>query len=147
MRVIQLKGLWYSLLVFFSIFSPAVKWVLRDRGQISVLTLILKRLGEGVNLTPPSGFSKSVSSKERKEPWVFVTYNIIISHIFSEHFIEIHQFFQNIWSFSMSILAIFINFHRFFWFFFLYILSTKKLTTSAYKRWCQHFFSPSTYFK
>ena len=42
--------------------------------------------------SPPSwGFSKNVSSKERVKPWFFVTFNIIIKHIFPEHFIEIPQ--------------------------------------------------------
>ena len=41
---------------------------------------------------PPCGFPKNVSSKERAKLWYFVTYNIIISHIFPENFIEIPQF-------------------------------------------------------
>ena len=57
--------------------------------------LTIKRLG-GVNLRPPPcGFSKNVSSKERVKPWCFVTFNII-SHIFSENFIEIPQVVQKI---------------------------------------------------
>ena len=85
--------------------------------------------GEGgwgaVNLTPPCGFLKTVSSKERVKPWFFVTLNIIIGLIFPENFFEIPQVFQK--NFSVSI----IYFHHF--------LVTKKLMTSARHRWCQHF--------
>ena len=58
----------------------------------------------------PCAFSKYVSSKERVKAWFFVTFNIIISHIFPENFIEITQVVQNLWRISLSILAIFINF-------------------------------------
>ena len=37
------------------------------------------------------GFLKNVSSKESVKPWFFVTFNIIISHIFPKNFIEIPQ--------------------------------------------------------
>ena len=62
--------------------------------------LILKRLGWGQfdphptpHPPPPNlcGFSKNVSSKERMKPWLFVTFNIIVRHIFPENFIEIPQ--------------------------------------------------------
>ena len=79
--------------------------------------LTLKRLGGRVNLFPPCGFSKNVSSKERLKPWFFVNFNIILKHIFPENFIEFPQFVQKIWRNSLSILAIFINFPRFFGFF------------------------------
>ena len=59
---------------------------------------------------PSCGLSKNVSSKERVKPWFFVTFNIIIGHIFPEDFIEIHQVFQKTWRISPSILAIFIIF-------------------------------------
>ena len=66
---------------------------------------------------PPSpshcGFSKNVSSIERVKPWVFVTFHIIISHMYPEHFIEITQVVQKLWRMSLSILAIFIDFYRF----------------------------------
>ena len=77
--------------------------------------LTLKWLGvdgkEGwgaVNLTSPCGFLKTVSSKERVKPWFFVTFNIIIGHIFPENFFEILQVFQKIWRISPSVLSIFI---------------------------------------
>ena len=37
---------------------------------------------------PPCDFSKNVSSEERMKPWFFVTFNIILKHIFTENFIE-----------------------------------------------------------
>ena len=51
-------------------------------------------IGGGVSLTALCGFPKNVSSKERIKPWFFVTFNIIISHIFPENFIEIPQVVQ-----------------------------------------------------
>ena len=86
------------------------------------------------------GFSKNVSSKERMKPWFFVTFNTIISHIFPENFIKIPQVVQKILRIYLSILAIFINFHCFFGFFW-HFLFTKKLMTSAYNKQCQHFFT------
>ena len=77
--------------------------------------LALKRLR--VNLTLPCGFSKNVSSKERGKPWLFVTFNIIIRHIFPENFIDIPQVIQHISGISLSMLAISIDFHQFFGFF------------------------------
>ena len=53
--------------------------------------------GGGSNLPAPScGFSKNVSSKDRVEPWLFVTFNIILKHIFPENFIEFLQIVQKI---------------------------------------------------
>ena len=57
---------------------------------------------EGVKLTltppppPACGFSKNVSSIERVEPWFFVTFNIVLKHIFPENFIEFPQLVQKI---------------------------------------------------
>ena len=53
----------------------------------------------------------------------FMIFNIIISHIFSENFIEISQVVQKLWRISLSILDIFINFHQFsgFFLYFFYI--------------------------
>ena len=61
----------------------------------------------------PCGFSKNVLSKGGVKPCFFVTFNIIISHIFPENFIEIPQVVQKIWRISLSILAVFIDFRRF----------------------------------
>ena len=73
--------------------------------------LTLKRLGRVVN------FSKNVSSKERVKPCFFVTIIVIICHIFPENFIEIAEVIQKLSRISVSILAIFLNFHRFSGFF------------------------------
>ena len=48
----------------------------------------------GISLTPPCGFWKSASSKEKEKPWFFVTFNIILRHIFPENFIEFPQVVQ-----------------------------------------------------
>ena len=50
-----------------------------------------KKTGGGSIFQPLCGFFKNVSSKGRVKPCFFVTFNIIISHIFSENFIAIHQ--------------------------------------------------------
>ena len=55
-------------------------------------------------------FSQNISSSERLKPWFFVTFDIIISHIFNEITIEIFQVVQKMWKFSPSILTIFTNF-------------------------------------
>ena len=76
--------------------------------------LALKRLG-------------NVSFKERVEPSFFVTFNVIISHIFSENFIKIPQVVQKLGRNSLPILSIFHRFlsiFRIFWHF----LVTKKQT-------------------
>ena len=48
--------------------------------------------------TPPPlcGFFENVSSEEGLKPRFFVTFNIIIRHIFPENFIEIPQVVQKI---------------------------------------------------
>ena len=61
-----------------------------------VLILILKRLGVGEFDPSPCDISKKLSSKERMKLWFFVTFNIIISHIFPENFIEILQAVRNL---------------------------------------------------
>ena len=90
-------------------------------------------------LTDITLIEKNVYSKERVKPWFLVTFNIILRHNFPENFIKFPQLVQKIWRNSLSILA---NFHKFssiFWIFWHYLV-TKKLMTSAYNRWCQHFF-------
>ena len=97
--------------------------------------------GGGESIWPlPCGFSKNVSSKERAKPWFFVTFTIILRHTFPENFMEFPQVVQKIWRNSLTLLA---NFHQFSSIFliFWHYLVTKKLTTSAYNRWCQHFFT------
>ena len=93
------------------------------------LYLTVKRLrrGGGVQIDPPPcGFSKNVSSKERVKPCFFLTFNIILRHIFPEKFIEFPQVAQKIWRNSLSILPIFINFPRFIGFFDITLLQRNK---------------------
>ena len=75
-------------------------------------SLTLKRLGGQIASPAPAPccFSKNASSKERVKPRFFGTFNIIISHIFPENFIEILQVVQKIWRISLSILAIDISY-------------------------------------
>ena len=56
--------------------------------------LMLKRLVD--NLTSPVVFLENVSAKEIVNSWFFVTFNIIISHIFPENSIEIPPAVQKI---------------------------------------------------
>ena len=79
----------------------------------------------------PCGFSKNVSSKERVKPWFFVTFSIIMSHIFPQNFIEIPPVIWELWRISLSI------------YFpdFLHFLVSKKLMASAYNNWCQQIFT------
>ena len=44
---------------------------------------------------PSCGFFKNVSAEELVNAWFFVTFNVIISHIFPENFIEIPQVFRS----------------------------------------------------
>ena len=87
---------------------------------ISLVKFLNPKAAGGRQLDPPPspqcGFSKNISSKGRVKPWFILTFNIIISHIFPEIFIEIPQVVQKIWRISLSILAIFIDFHQFFGF-------------------------------
>ena len=79
----------------------------------------------------------------QKKGWnlnFFFTFNIILSQIFPEHLIKISQVVQRIWRFFVSLLAIFINFHQFFWLFW-HFLFTNNLMTSAYNRWYHHYFT------
>ena len=50
-----------------------------------------KTAGGGGQFDSPCGFSKNLSSKERVKPWCFVTFNVILRHIFPENFIEFPQ--------------------------------------------------------
>ena len=80
------------------------------------------------------GISKRCVFHKKGESLFFVTFDIIISHIFPEDFMEISKIIQNIRRFSYSQLTIFINF-----FYFLAFSSCKetngislKETTSAF---------------
>ena len=64
----------------------------------------------------PRGFYKNPFSRESVKPCSFVTFNIIISHTFSESLFKISQLVQKIWKFSSSRLTILINFGVFYTF-------------------------------
>ena len=72
-------------------------------------------MGGGV-IWLPCSFFKNVSAKEIVNSCFFVTFNIIISHIFP----EIPQVVQNIS--YLTILAIFIDFYQFIGFFYISLL-------------------------
>ena len=80
-----------------------------------------------------------VSSIERVKPWFFVTFIIILRHIFPKNFIEFAQVVQKILRNSQSILANFHQFSSIFWILW-HCFVTNKLLTSAYNSWCQQFF-------
>ena len=63
-------------------------------------------------LPPRYGFLKNVSSRERVKPRFFVTFNIILTYIFPENFIEFTQVVRKIRRSSLSILAFFMNFYK-----------------------------------
>ena len=81
-------------------------------------------------------FQKCMFQREG-ETMVFVTFNIIINHIFLENFIKIHNIVQKIWRISVNI-SYFYQFSSIFWIFW-HFLVTKKLILPAYNRLCQHF--------
>ena len=63
-------------------------------------------------------------------------FNIIVSYIFPENFIEILQVVQKIWRFSSSLSTIFVNYLDF-----LTFSRYKNTNDVTFNRWCQHFFS------
>ena len=71
--------------------------------------------------------------ESERETLVFVTFNIVISHVFHETFIEIPQVVQKICSLVSSMLIVFINFQRF--------LVPKELMTPSYNKLYQHCFT------
>ena len=89
----------------------------------------LKRLGLGVNLTPLSVC-----------PFFFVTFDIIISHFFHQKFKEILSVIQKISFWIFTLLLNYFHYFPIFWIFWHFLIP-KKLTTSAYNRWCQPFYT------
>ena len=79
--------------------------------------MLLMLGGRGSQFDCPCSFSKIVSSKQKVKPWFFVTFKIIIRHIFPENLTEIPQVVQKLWRIFLSILTFFINFYQFFGFF------------------------------
>ena len=122
---------WLFLLLEKGFQLPKIVSYLRVRFNTVVLHF-LKSLK--VNCLTPKrlacGFLKDVFSKERVKPSSFVTFNLILRHIFPENFIEFPQVGQKIWENS------FINF-----FDYLTLPCYKETNESAYNRWSQHFFT------
>ena len=90
-----------------------------NENEFTYLPLTLKRLeGGGGNLTPRPRvvFQKLYLLNRGWNPGFFVTFKIMIRHIFPENIIEIPQVVQMLWRISVSTLAIFINFYQFFGF-------------------------------
>ena len=116
-KIVSLKNIYINESHW--LYSWQIYTVSKSRVEIShrviEIFLILKRLGN--SLAPSVVFFKDVSAKETVNSWFFVTFNIIISHIIPENFIEIPQVVQKIWRLSLTILAIFIDFYQFFGFF------------------------------
>ena len=79
------------------LFKPKMKKLDIDL-KLNLKTARGKGEGEGVNLTPPSTavVFKKVSFKEKVKPWFFVTFNIILRHIFPENFIDFSQVLRKI---------------------------------------------------
>ena len=71
--------------------------------------------------------------------WFFVTFDVVLSQIFPENFIDIPQVGPKIWRLSFNV-SYFQLFSSTFWIFW-HLFVTKKLITSTYNRWCQHFFT------
>ena len=109
--------LFYKIVQFFPyLLFPQILKLKRLTLRLVVLIKIVISFYFNSNLPgdwPPCGFLKNVSSIERVEPWFFVTFNIILKHIFPENFIEFPQVVQKIWRNSLPILAIFVNFPQF----------------------------------
>ena len=89
-----------------------ISWFINFNTLYFILTLICL-IDVGSTWSPHCAFLKNVSSIEWMEPWLFVTFNIILKHIFLENFINFPQVFQKIWRNSLSILTVFINFINF----------------------------------
>ena len=125
------------------LYTLQIYTVCKSRVEIShrlmEIFLILKRLGEQFDPFLNES-AKVIVNSWFSVTFKFLTFNIIISHIIPENFIEIPQVVQKIWILSLTILAIFINFYKFLGFFW-HFLVTKRLMTSAYNRWCQYFFT------
>ena len=63
------------------------------------LLLCHKLLNPPPPIRPPSWLFQNKFSRDRVKPCFFLTFNITISYIFSENFIEISQVTQKIWRF------------------------------------------------
>ena len=108
-------------------------------GSVNTENKVLSPLNVyGVNLISSfCGFTKNITSNQKVKPWFFVTFDIIIIHIFPDSFIEIPEIVQKIRRISLSILAIFVNFHQLFNF--LIFSWYKETNDVSLNTWCQRF--------
>ena len=85
-------------------FNSYAVWFLRHQG---LYVNCKKNRG---SIWRPCALFKNLFSRERVQPCFLVTFNIIISHIFPDDFIEHPQVVHKISGFPPSILTIFIDF-------------------------------------
>ena len=103
--------------------------------RVMEIFLILKRLEW--QFDPSCGFFENASAKEIVNSWFFCDFYHKPHHSWKFHWNstsrseDMETFFDNI-SYFHQFLSIFWIFRHF--------LITKKLMTSGYNRWCQHFF-------
>ena len=98
--------------------NEAARGTYDTNSQIKFITplLTLKRLGSGGGggqFEVLCCFPKKLYFRVRVKPCFFVTFNIIVSHIFPENFVDVSHIAQRIRRFSPSILTIFIDFSDF----------------------------------
>ena len=95
--------LWFLLMTHFC--KVILKLNVWEMGNVEATIALLRYLGfnphmpwgKGDQIDPRSCvFLKNVSSIEKVEPWFFVTFNIILKHMFPENFIEFPQVVQKI---------------------------------------------------
>ena len=125
------KNSWWFCIHFLEI-DLAVTILKRNPGENSWNRA--KKLSKFRQFDPPCGFFKNVFFRESVKPVFFVTFDIILSHIFPKNFIEIIQVVQKIWRFSPWILTFSLTF-LIFWHF----SAAKKLRTPAYNKWFLYF--------
>ena len=89
------------------------------------LKLTLKQLGEGQSDSSPVVFRKVCLLKRGWNPGSFVTFNIIVSHIFPENLLKLLKSFRRYEGFPWQYQPIFINLHQFFGFFYISLLQRK----------------------
>ena len=72
-------------------------WVEFLNGYLHAINPKMAGGGGGVNFQPPCcSCSKNVSFKDKVKLWCFVTFNIMLKHIFPENLIEFPQVVQKI---------------------------------------------------
>ena len=101
--------LYFTTWWFYSSESILLQQISPEESYVRISTL--KSLGG--QFDSPYSFSNNVFLKKRWNPGYFVTFSIIISHIFPENFIVIPQVVQKMWTFSLTISTHFSDFLTF----------------------------------